>query len=100
MATNYCIDDNFDKPFKLYLGEDVVYNFNKSIIEEMWWSEVMKMHFNKKLVMTKKDNDDFENSTKCWVCDNVYVDGDIKVAIPVENIKVLHIEINISMLIE
>ena len=35
MATNYCIDDNFDKPFKLYLGEDVVYNFNKSIIEEM-----------------------------------------------------------------
>ena len=100
MATNYCIDDNFNKPFKLYLGEDVVYNFNKSIIEEMWWSEVMKMHFNKKLVMTKKDNDNFENSTKCWVCDNVYVDGDIKVAIPVENINVLHIEINISMLIE
>ena len=50
--------------------------------------------------MTKKDNDNFENSTKCWVCDNVYVDGDIKVAIPVENIKVLHIEINISMSIE
>ena len=29
--------------------------------------------------MTKKDNKDFENSTKCWICDNDYVDGDVKV---------------------
>ena len=27
--------------------------------------------------MTKKHNEDFENCTKCWMCDNV--DGDIKV---------------------
>ena len=30
----------------------------------MWWK------------MTKIDDDDFENSTKCWIYD-VYVDGDI-----------------------
>ena len=29
--------------------------------------------------MTKKDNEDFENSTKCWICDNAYFDGDVKV---------------------
>ena len=29
--------------------------------------------------MTKEDNEDFENSTNCWVCDNDYTDGDIKV---------------------
>ena len=29
--------------------------------------------------MTKKDNEDFGSSTKCWICDNVYVDGDVKV---------------------
>ena len=29
--------------------------------------------------MTKKDNEDFENSTKCWTWDNTYVDGDVKV---------------------
>ena len=28
--------------------------------------------------MTKKDNEDFENSSKCWIYD-VYVDGDVKV---------------------
>ena len=28
------VDDKFSKLFKTYLGEDVVYNFNKSMIEE------------------------------------------------------------------
>ena len=28
--------------------------------------------------MTKKDNKDFENSTKCWICDNDNIDGDVK----------------------
>ena len=42
-------------------------------------SDAMKKHFNKKLVMTKEDNEDFKNSTKCWVCDNGYIDNDVKV---------------------
>ena len=29
--------------------------------------------------MTKKGDEDFENSTKCWICDNDYVDGNVKV---------------------
>ena len=29
--------------------------------------------------MTKEDNEDFENSTKCWICDNDYIDSDVKV---------------------
>ena len=32
-------------------------------------SELMKKHFNKKIVMTKEDDEDFENSTNCWICD-------------------------------
>ena len=38
-----------------------------------------KKHFNKELVMTKKDIEDLENSTKCWICDNDYIDNDVKV---------------------
>ena len=37
----------------------------------------MKKCFNKKLVMTKKDDDDFKNSAKCWICD-VYFKSDVK----------------------
>ena len=29
--------------------------------------------------MTKEDNEDFKNTTKCWICDNDYVDNDVKV---------------------
>ena len=39
----------------------------------------MKKYFNKELVMTKKDNEDFKNSTKCWICNNDYGDNDVKV---------------------
>ena len=39
----------------------------------------MKKYLNKELVMTKEDNENFTNSTKCWICDNDYIDNDIKV---------------------
>ena len=39
----------------------------------------MKKRFKKKLVMTKKYVADFKTSTKSWICDKRYVDGDIKV---------------------
>ena len=29
--------------------------------------------------MTKKDNENLENSTKCWTCDNNNIDSDVKV---------------------
>ena len=29
--------------------------------------------------MTKESNEDFENSTKCWTCDNDYIDSNVKV---------------------
>ena len=28
---------------------------------------------------SKEDNEDFENCTKCWICDNDYIEGDVKV---------------------
>ena len=49
------------------------------IEENKYCCEEMKKHFNKELLMTKKDNEVFKNSTKCWICDNTYVDNDLKV---------------------
>ena len=39
----------------------------------------MIKHFQKELVITEKDNEGFENSTKCQICDNNYIDPDVKV---------------------
>ena len=40
---------------------------------------MIKNHFSKELRLTKKDDENFENSTKCWICDNDYIDNDVKV---------------------
>ena len=56
----------------------------------------MKKHFKKELVMTKENNENFKNSTKCWICDNDYIDNDVKVRdhfISLENIDDMHIKI-------
>ena len=72
----------FNAP-KLYTTENVVYNFiNEMIILLIKTITVVKLwkkHFNKDLLVTKKDSEDFKNSTKCWICNNTYVDGDVKV---------------------
>ena len=66
--------------FKSYLSKDAVYSFIYSMIKESkYCSDVMKKYFNKELVMTKEDNEGFENSSKCWICDNDYVDNDVKI---------------------
>ena len=48
------------------------------IEETIYCSDVITKYFNKALV-DNEDNADFENSTKCWICDSSYVDGDVKV---------------------
>ena len=96
-----CVEDKFSKPFKSYLGEDAVCSFISCMIEERKdCSDVMKKDFNMELVMTKEDNEDFENSTKSWICDNDYIDDDVKVRdhCHIRGIEVLGIEIVIPIL--
>ena len=85
------------KSFKSYLGEDAVYNFiivwlkNVNTVA-MWW---------KNILMTRKDNEDFKNSAKFWICDDDYVYGDVKIKrnyISLDNIGTLYTEIVISTL--
>ena len=44
-------------------------------------TDVVEKHFNKKLELIKKDDEYFNNSAKCWICDNVYVKNDGKVKV-------------------
>ena len=39
----------------------------------MYWRD--EKHFDKEAVMTKNDNENFKNSTKFWIYDNEYFDG-------------------------
>ena len=49
-----CVHDKFVNLFKTYSGENAVYSFiNNMTKESKYYSDVMKKHFNKELVMTK-----------------------------------------------
>ena len=43
------------------------------IEESKYCNVVIAGHFNRKLVITKKNDKDFKSSAKCWICDTVYV---------------------------
>ena len=66
-----CVNDNFSAPFKSCLGNNIVYNFINSIIGE---SKYCSEHIivNLELVMNKEDDEDFQKSIECWICDHVY----------------------------
>ena len=71
------------------------------IKESRFCSDVMKKHFDKELLMTKEDNEDFKQSTKCYndsltmIMLIMMLKKEINV-ISLENIEPLHIETVIS----
>ena len=52
---------------------------NKVDIAMMWYCSSLLKHFNKELVMTIENDEDFEKSTNWWICYNDFVNGDVKV---------------------
>ena len=49
-----CGDYKISKPFNSHLGEDAVYNFINSMLEEnKYFNDEVVKHFNKEIVMTK-----------------------------------------------
>ena len=39
----------------------------------------MKKHFNKNLIMTEKEKEQFQSSNTCWICEKIIDDDDEKV---------------------
>ena len=61
-----CVDDQFIKPFKSYLGKDDVHKFIINMVKgSKYCSCVMKKLVNKEHVMVNEDNEHFLSSTKC-----------------------------------
>ena len=72
-------DDQFSKLLKPFLGQNVVHKFITNMIQEnKYCTRVIKKKINEEPVMTKGD-ENFESSTKCWICDNNFLKGDVKV---------------------
>ena len=64
-----CVDNRYSKDVVLYRGKIAVSKFIMSILKEYdYCGSVMKKHFNKSLVMTAEEHEEFERSNICWIC--------------------------------
>ena len=61
-----CIDDKFTKPIVVFRGENAAYEFIKEILNEYeYCKKVMKKHLNKNLIMSEKEEEQFQLSNVC-----------------------------------
>ena len=49
------------------------------IKESKCCSKVIETECNKPYIMTDKDHEDFKSSIKCWICQKIYEEGEVKV---------------------
>ena len=55
-----CIDNGFIKPIAVFKGKNAVCKFIKGILEEYeYCKKLMKKHFNKNLIMSEKEEEQF-----------------------------------------
>ena len=53
----------------MIIGKYAIGKFlNDMIRESKYFSKIIETEFNKPLVMSGKDHEDFNNSTKYWIC--------------------------------
>ena len=75
-----CVDDEFAKPVVIFRGENTAYKFIEEILKEFeYCKKVMKKHFNKNLIMSEKEEEQFQSSNICWICEKLIDDDNEKV---------------------
>ena len=66
-------DDKYSKPVQIYRGENAVHKFMEKMLEEVEWCKKMKCkHFNKDMILTKDDKQNFKNADKCYIYNKKY----------------------------
>ena len=64
-----CFDDIFTLPSIIFKGKNCI---NKSVRwvldKQKWTQEITKKYFNERLIMTNEDEEIFNNSQICWIC--------------------------------
>ena len=74
------IDNKLSKKFVLYKGKNAAYRFIEAILKEYdYCKKMMEKHFNKNLIMCAEEEEKFQLSNNCWICDKLFDVGDDKV---------------------
>ena len=68
------VDDKFSKPVVFYRGrKKAIYRFIEAILKEYdYCKKVVNKRFNKNLIMSAENEERFQSSNKCWICDRSF----------------------------
>ena len=68
-----CIGNKFSKPVVLCRRKNGIFRFIEAILKEMnYWKKIIKKHFNKNFVMSAEDEEKFQLSNICRICNKVF----------------------------
>ena len=68
-----CIDNKFSKKIVFYRGKNAVYRFIKQFLKNIIIvKKMIKICFNKNLIMSTKDEERFQLSNTCWICGKLF----------------------------
>ena len=66
-------DKKYSKPAVIYRGENVIEKFIQHLFREVKdCQKIITERAKRRLVMSKKDEEDFQNAKKCWICQRQY----------------------------
>ena len=71
-----CVDDEFTKPIVIFRCKNTAYKFIESTFKEFeFCKKVMKKYFNKNLIMSEKQEEQFQSSNIFLICEKL-IDND------------------------
>ena len=75
-----CVNHKFTKPMLVFRDENADYKFIEAILK--WFEyckKVMKKHFNKNLILSQQEEEQFERNSTRWICKKLIDNDDEKV---------------------
>ena len=74
-----CIDNRFTSPSMIFEGKNCINEFIAWVLTKYKWSQqIIKQHFNKKLIMINEDEEIYHNSNICWICKEELNTGEVR----------------------
>ena len=68
-----CIDNRFTFPTIIFEGKNCINNFIKQIFtQQERINQIINNHSNKKLKKTIEDENNYQNSQDCWICNEKF----------------------------
>ena len=64
-----CINDKFTQPIKIFYGSNCINEFLQWVFKQkIECNKIIKEHFNEPAIMTKADEEKYNNTWEYWVC--------------------------------